>query len=266
MPAMPALRIASISSLYPGCGSPLQPVCSTHSSLPSVAITIHGAGDPEGCAIRRSSIAAIVPEVGACMGTLTKPRARQSSGPSALFRPLPPRDVRVRRCAGTVASPAPGECPHPRWECQRLAFVFRRVNAAVKVEDFSHAARSCDCSASVAIISTSRLTGSGSCQCQLCRDSSSRNHVDAIDRAGLHAQVTAGALAGDNRVHLLGRPEDRVHRAGLDALGAADALVLADIGHRCDLFLTVFLVQWNDLQIQQVRQGLDARLPPGGIC
>ena len=36
------------------------------------------------------------------------------------------------------------------------------------------------------------------------------NHIDAIDRTGLHAEVTAGALAGDHCVHLFRRAEDGV--------------------------------------------------------
>ena len=48
---------------------------SIHSSMPSVAITIQGALWPEGWAICRSSMALMVPEVGACWGTLTKPAA-----------------------------------------------------------------------------------------------------------------------------------------------------------------------------------------------
>src|SRR5690554_7099830 len=42
------------------------------------------------------------------------------------------------------------------------------------------------------------------------------DHVDAVNGAGLYAQVAAGAFAFDDGVHMLGGPEDGVYRAGLD--------------------------------------------------
>ena len=51
---------------------------------------------------------------------------------------------------------------------------------------------------------------------------------DAVDRAGRDAQLAAGAPRRDHRVHELRGADDRVHRAGLDALGAADADRLVD--------------------------------------
>ncbi len=56
-------------------------------------------------------------------------------------------------------------------------------------------------------------------------------HLDAVHRAGRDTQVAAGAFVDDDRVHQLGGPDDGVHRTGLDALGAADALGFADKGH-----------------------------------
>ena len=54
-------------------------------------------------------------------------------------------------------------------------------------------------------------------------------HLNAIHGAGRHTQVAPGALINDDGVHQLGGADNRVHRAGLDAFGAADALGLADI-------------------------------------
>src|SRR5690606_37460626 len=47
--------------------------------------------------------------------------------------------------------------------------------------------------------------------------------VDTVDRAGRQAQRATGALVADHRVHLARGPDDGAHRAGMDALGAADA-------------------------------------------
>ena len=53
-------------------------------------------------------------------------------------------------------------------------------------------------------------------------------HVNAIDRAGGHAQIAARALGDDHCVHLFGGAENGIHRAGLNAFGAADAFGLAN--------------------------------------
>src|SRR5205085_7702791 len=53
-----------------------------------------------------------------------------------------------------------------------------------------------------------------------------RNHVDAIDRAGRHAQLAADAPVLDHGVHLALCADDRIDRAGLDAARAADAAFL----------------------------------------
>jgi hypothetical protein len=58
-----------------------------------------------------------------------------------------------------------------------------------------------------------------------------RKHVDAVDRAGGNAQVAARALVNDDGVHQFGGANDGVHRAGLNALGATDALCLTDESH-----------------------------------
>src|SRR4249919_1226602 len=71
----------------------------------------------------------------------------------------------------------------------------------------------------------------------------SRDEVYAVHRAGRQAQLATGAQFRDYRVHQLRRADDRVHRAGLDALGAADALGLA---HQRHLWRLVHAVRWID--------------------
>lgn len=77
---------------------------------------------------------------------------------------------------------------------------------------------------------------------------------------GLDAQFAAGALLLDYGMHLLGRAENRIHWAGLDAQGAADADVLVDDGD--GLFLFLFF-QGCRLAIEQIGQGLHRGLPTG---
>src|SRR5471032_2580846 len=81
-------------------------------------------------------------------------------------------------------------------------------------------------------------------------------HFDAIHRARRHAQVTTGAFIDDNGVHQLRRADNRIHRAGLYALGAADAFGLADVGNlrRCRAATDV---QFQHRHFQQIRQGGD---------
>ena len=64
-------------------------------------------------------------------------------------------------------------------------------------------------------------------------------HVDAIDGAGFDTQITAGTFISDDRVHVARCAHNRIHWTGLNALGAANALRLADIRHaarRCAVF------------------------------
>ena len=55
-------------------------------------------------------------------------------------------------------------------------------------------------------------------------------HIDAVYWARLYAEVTACAFVGDNGVHKFGRTQNCIHRAGLNAFGAANAFVFANIG------------------------------------
>ena len=83
------------------------------------------------------------------------------------------------------------------------------------------------------------------------------NHIDAIDRAGLHAQVTARALAGDHGMHLFCRAKDGVYRTGLNTLGATDTFILSNVGDRgCICLFPVLLVEGQWLHVEQVSQGL----------
>ena len=68
----------------------------------------------------------------------------------------------------------------------------------------------------------------------------SGNHVDAVDRAGFNAKITAGAFISDHCVHDFRRTQDRIDRAGLNALSAADAFRFSDVGDQ-RLFLGTVL-------------------------
>src|SRR5690348_1985686 len=65
---------------------------------------------------------------------------------------------------------------------------------------------------------------------QALRDALGRFEFDAVHGAGWQAQAATGAECLDDRMHLFLGAGDGVHRAGLDALGAADAERLVDDG------------------------------------
>ncbi|MNZ71099.1 hypothetical protein D3C78_894540 [compost metagenome] len=87
-------------------------------------------------------------------------------------------------------------------------------------------------------------------------------HFDAVHRARCHAEVATGALINDHRVHQLGRADDGIDRAGLNALGATNALGLADIGdlRRCRAASDV---QFQHRHLQQFSQGRDGFVASG---
>lgn len=90
------------------------------------------------------------------------------------------------------------------------------------------------------------------------------NHVDAVDRAGLNTQVAARTFTDDDSVHLFSRAEYGINGTGLYALGAANALIFANISNgRTFILLAVLLIQWNGFYIQQIGKGLYARLATG---
>ena len=90
-----------------------------------------------------------------------------------------------------------------------------------------------------------------------------RHHVDAVDRTGRHAQITAGAPVGQHRVHALVGADDGVHRTGLDAERAADAMRLVDARHQQRAGLAARQVQRQDGLLQQHGQRGDAFIAAG---
>ncbi len=90
-----------------------------------------------------------------------------------------------------------------------------------------------------------------------------RNHADYIYRTGFDAQLTPRALFRDDCMHLLGRPENGIHRAGLDAQGTADAVRLINEGHHGWFLFTAFGVKRLGFPAQQVSQRLNNLLSPG---
>jgi hypothetical protein len=75
---------------------------------------------------------------------------------------------------------------------------------------------------------------------------------------GCHAQVAAGAQVGQDGVHQLGRADDGVDRAGLDAQRAADAQRFVDIGDRARPLQAVDGIERNDFAAGDRRQPRDA--------
>ena len=90
-----------------------------------------------------------------------------------------------------------------------------------------------------------------------------RNHVNTIYRARLQAQVAACALLSDDGVHLFGRAKNGINGAGLNTLGAANALRLPNKGHCFHFFFAVLCVQWRRLYIQQVGELGNRRFATG---
>src|SRR5690606_10072334 len=91
-----------------------------------------------------------------------------------------------------------------------------------------------------------------------------RDHVDAVHRAGLYAEIAAGAFVCDHRVHLFCSAEDSAHRAGLNALGAPDTFVFANEGDFLNFrFHTMFFIERRCRHCQQVGEGIDGALAAG---
>ncbi len=67
-------------------------------------------------------------------------------------------------------------------------------------------------------------------------------------------------------MHLFGGTEDGIYGAGLNALGAANALIFTDVGDGFNLFFAVFRIQRDGFNIQQVRQRINSALAARGIC
>jgi hypothetical protein len=65
-------------------------------------------------------------------------------------------------------------------------------------------------------------------------------------------------------VHVFRSTQDGIHRAGLDAFGAADAFIFPDDGNASGLFHPVFCVQWLRFHIEQIGQCFDGGLTSRG--
>ena len=88
---------------------------------------------------------------------------------------------------------------------------------------------------------------------------------DAVHRAGQRAQLAAGALRADHRVHGLGRTDDAVDRAGLDAQRAADAPASSISGKLQRAFAAVGRVQRSHGPAGQIAASrATPSAPPGG--
>jgi hypothetical protein len=83
---------------------------------------------------------------------------------------------------------------------------------------------------------------------------------NAVDRACGDAKLAAGAQRLDHDVHVLAAPDDRVDRAGLDALGAPDALGFDDQCNLRRLVRATIPVVRPGRNVEQVRQGARARV------
>lgn len=90
------------------------------------------------------------------------------------------------------------------------------------------------------------------------------NHIDAVDRAGFNAEITAGAFVGDHGMHDFRRAQDRIDGTGLNAFSAADALCFSDVGDQRLFLGTVLGIEWFGFDIKQVGQRLNGVLAARG--
>ena len=84
------------------------------------------------------------------------------------------------------------------------------------------------------------------------------HHGNAIDRAGWYTKFAARALIIHDHMHLFGRTEDGIDRAGLDAQGAADAPGFVDHSQGSRCFKAVGRIQRQGGLTHESRQPLDA--------
>lgn len=90
------------------------------------------------------------------------------------------------------------------------------------------------------------------------------HHVDAVDRAGLNAEITAGAFIGDHGVHDFRRAQNRIDGAGLNAFSATDAFHFSDVSDQRLFLRTVLGIEWFGFDIKQVGQRLNGVLAARG--
>ena len=70
-------------------------------------------------------------------------------------------------------------------------------------------------------------------------------HINAVYRAGLYAEITACAFIGNNGMHEFSGAQNRIYGAGLNTLGTADAFVFANKGDGFKISLfAVFGIQF----------------------
>jgi len=86
-----------------------------------------------------------------------------------------------------------------------------------------------------------------------------RDHRDAINRAGRHTQLAAGAECRDDRVHLLARAHDCIDRTWRQALRAANTALLVDHCEQCGTLDPIVGIEWEGRSIQQSGEALDRR-------
>lgn len=80
-----------------------------------------------------------------------------------------------------------------------------------------------------------------------------RQHINAVHWAGVDAKITSRALVKDNGMHQFGCTDDGIDRAGLNALGAADAFVFT---YKGDLLLAgdaLFSIKGEGVTPEQIR-------------
>ncbi len=82
----------------------------------------------------------------------------------------------------------------------------------------------------------------------------------AVDRTGCKAQLAAAARARDNDMQKAARPDNRIHRADIDALAATDAVLLVDDSTPACSFTAVLRIERFDGTVQQCRQRFDGRI------
>ena len=88
-------------------------------------------------------------------------------------------------------------------------------------------------------------------------------HVDAVNRAGRHTKIAAGALIDYNGVHSLRCAQNRVDWAGLNTLGAAYAFIFANKSHHARCLDAVVWIQRQDFCVEQSGQGSDGAAATG---
>jgi len=77
-----------------------------------------------------------------------------------------------------------------------------------------------------------------------------RNHLDAINRARRYTQLASGAECGDDRVHLLASTDNRINRAGRQALGAANTGNLIDLRDQSGPLNTVGRIERQHVTVE----------------